>query len=53
MDDAAAAAEFCDGFKSVVATFHGRVGARELEDGVVLREGVRHSLTNALVLITP
>ena len=51
MKDAAAAAKFSEDFKSVVGTFHGRVGARELEDGVVLREGVRHPLTNALVKI--
>ena len=39
--DAEAAVKFCEDFKSVVATFHSRVGTHELEDGVVLRQGVR------------
>ena len=46
MTDAAAAKEFSDGFESVVSSFHNRVGARKLEDGVVLREGVHRRTRN-------
>lgn len=42
--DAAAAIKFQESFRSVVNSFHNRVSAHELEDGVVLREGVWHAL---------